>query len=103
MNQLSKEEVLKKMVDEMPYYLPSYFLPYIKEAMELYANQNKWVSVKERLPEAFEYVLVDLGGNIFKGRRYSNGWAVFFSDGEKNIKDDKRTVTHWQPLPNPAK
>jgi hypothetical protein len=73
--------------------------------MDIYANQDRWISCENELPETFDYVLVDLGGTVFKGRRYSNGWTIFFADGERTILDNKegRKVSHWMNLPTPPK
>lgn len=60
---------------------------------------NEWISVKERLPDRFEYVLVYCKGlrrDIFVsyGYRYDDtGWYV---DGIYTT-----VVTHWMPLPEP--
>lgn len=62
-------------------------------------DRSEWISVKERLPERFEHVLVYCKkhrGDIFVscGYRYDNtGWYV---DGIYTT-----VVTHWMPLPEP--
>lgn len=64
-------------------------------------DRSEWISVKERLPERFEHVLVYCKkhrGDIFVscGYRYDNtGWYV---DGIYTT-----VVTHWMPLPEPPK
>lgn len=37
---MTKEQILEKMVDEMPFTLPTACIPYIKEAMAIYAQQE---------------------------------------------------------------
>lgn len=52
---------------------------------------NEWISVKERLPEAGEDVLVYLGEGKIEVCQLIN------------ILYDLDDVTHWQPLPEPPK
>ncbi len=70
---------------------------------------SEWVSVKERLPELGEYVLVRFydGANRDRGlgmhvmelviQDFTPYWENF--DSNYNFSFD--TVTHWQPLPAP--
>lgn len=60
-----------------------------------YPNQDKWISVKDELPEDGEYVL----------GYYYNGCDIFqFNGGFFLINLNRnRDITHWQPLPNPPK
>jgi len=37
---LTKDEILEKMRIEMPFHLPDRLRPYIKEAMQIYADQE---------------------------------------------------------------
>ena len=60
---------------------------------------QKWISVKERLPEVGEDVLAYLGKGIFE-----TCWAL--KDGFWETRDsylDTDAVTHWMPLPKPPK
>jgi hypothetical protein len=60
--------------------------------------QRKWISVSDSLPEELEYVTcLNTEGCISTGRLYSNGFTMFFADGEKPVGE--LAVTHWQPLP----
>jgi hypothetical protein len=60
--------------------------------------QSKWISVSDSLPEELEYVTcLNTEGCISTGRLYSNGFTMFFADGEKPVGE--LAVTHWQPLP----
>src|SRR5690348_575562 len=96
---LSKEEILKRIADEMPFYLPSYFLPYIEDAMEIYANQDKWISAKE-LPDVNEVgKKVLLFRNMNEGQR---GIAITVYDTFL-VKHCDPETTFWQSLPNPPK
>lgn len=55
-----------------------------------------WISVKERLPEHEEYVLVCIRGIIYTGYYDARGryWEV-----EGSRENEK--LTHWMPLPEP--
>ena len=60
---------------------------------------NKWISVRDRLPEEETEVLCYLGNALWKGivvafRRHGD----WYFDGWKCP-----TVTHWMPLPEPPK
>ena len=63
------------------------------------AEQGKWISIKDRLPEDGEAVLTCKNGlvevQVYEKKR--NGWINgdwFWS---------MATVTHWMPLPEPPK
>jgi hypothetical protein len=96
---LGKEDILNKMADEMPYYLHLCYLPYIKEAMEIYATQDKWISAKE-LPDAKE-----VGKKVLLFREMNEGqreMAITVYDTFL-VKHCDPETTFWQPLPNPPK
>ena len=63
------------------------------------ANTNEWISVKERLPEGNEKIIVTDGRSVsFAYRNY------FYSDGNGNIRVPANygkgmDVTHWMLLP----
>ena len=65
------------------------------------ANVGKWISVKDRLPEAGGYVVCIAKRNPFSrfmpmvARIEKNGWANPIT--EQYISE----VTHWMPLPEP--
>ncbi len=66
---------------------------------------TKWISVKERLPEEDEYVLVFLGD---REMQYVLDMSINQIDGQKRWSfPDKwvyitdSDVTHWMPLPPP--
>ena len=64
---------------------------------------QEWISVKDRLPEAGEYVVCIAKRNPFSrfmpmvARIEKNGWVNPMT--EQYISE----VTHWMPLPNPPK
>jgi hypothetical protein len=76
----------------------------IKNAFEKYVDcieetftKTDWVSVDERLPEQESRVLFCLkGGAMIAGYFFENH---FYSGDSYCFK----TVTHWQPLPEPPK
>ena len=74
--------------------------PLIENAMEVYANQSKWISVKDRLPKTNgHYLIYDMGYEI---ALFSNGLWKTLDKVEKGVLSDFRSTlkpTHWQPLP----
>lgn len=68
-------------------------------------NCNKWISVKERLPEKrhqrdTESVDVFLYSAFYKTTdigHYDYHWKTFFADDYSRLGH----VTHWMPLPEP--
>lgn len=66
-------------------------------------RKRQWISVKDRLPEPAENVLIFTdyhGGCVDIGRYVLQGNLPFWARGGAEIKDN---VTHWQPLPEPPK
>lgn len=64
-------------------------------------SRSGWISVKDRLPESFERVIVfrkaGKGEIIVEQGQYDvNGWWRVYGTRTKN-------VTHWMPLPEPPK
>lgn len=68
-----------------------------------YANQDKWISVKDRFP--------DKSGQYVVYGRYTkdcpmNVFEAFYDKKRKRFTSDyiiSKDVTHWQPLPEPPK
>jgi hypothetical protein len=61
-------------------------------------EKEDWISVEERLPELWEYVMVyNTEGVTLIARLLDQGWVAFFADGEKHMGE--LTPTHWRPLP----
>lgn len=63
-------------------------------------KENQWVSVKDRLPETFEDVLVFNSNEetvITIGFFHELKWHIY------EIHDFSELVTHWMPLPKPPK
>ena len=54
----------------------------------------EWISVKDRLPDAFCPVIVYRKGHVERGARDVNGWWKVYGTRTKS-------VTHWMPLPEP--
>ncbi len=117
------EDILKESYPEL-YEDKTTFLTAFKmyiSAMEEYANQSKWISVEDRLPEIGERALVI--GWSSTDYRYSS--SVYNNDSEPEqyivVWDGKNSttvaaiddgafcgnyqyicidnITHWQPLP----
>ena len=76
-----------------------YAYDHIKFAWEMWqarAAQSEWMSVKDRLPETENSVLVCTErGYIFLSWASNEDVFWFYNEDE----DDR--VTHWQPLPEP--
>lgn len=59
-----------------------------------------WVSVEDGLPEVGEYVLVyNTEGATLIARCLLNGWAAYFSDGERLMGE--LAALYWRKLPSP--
>ncbi len=80
--------------DLQPYYIEGF-----KRGAEWQAKQSPWISVKERLPENQDIVLVrgEYGG---KATAYlhgkDSGFIVYGEDAYKVFGE----VTHWMPIPD---
>ena len=58
---------------------------------------NNWISVKDRLPERFERVLVCRENRkVEQGFRDVGDWWKVYGTRTKHI-------THWMPMPEPPK
>lgn len=70
--------------------------------MTSYHRPDGWISVRDRLPETMEKVLVyddDVGIAVGFFAHHTASWFVFnFLDEGK-----KPTVTHWRELPDPPR
>lgn len=75
-----------------------------KYIRKLYMKQDKWISVKKRLPEEGKQVLtIDAGDPNFK--RFGIDYIVKFDSETEpyiwacRLASDYDKVTHWMPLP----
>lgn len=78
-------------------------------------NKMEWISVKDRLPELYEFVLVyssmmgDEPCPITIARWNSEKWETLCNEEENNAcacgdlfwSTDSKEITHWMPLPQP--
>lgn len=55
---------------------------------------SEWISVKDRLPEKLNKVLVAHHNGITIAYYYNNSWV-----GKQGKKHYLSSVTHWMPLP----
>ena len=63
---------------------------------DLFRAKTEWISVEERLPEKWEYVIVcDECKDVGVARHFGNGHFEWTDD--ENIA----FATHWMPLPEP--
>lgn len=56
----------------------------------------EWISVKDRLPEQYSFVLSFNGLGV--GEAFFDGWRFLGA-----CKDEILSTTHWMPLPEPPK
>jgi hypothetical protein len=76
----------------------------ILKEMEYEANINKWISVKDRLPDEDGYYLVYIIANFCSENKQII--TLYFSKLSKRFiygSDEIFTVTHWAQLPEPPK
>ena len=92
-----REAVIKIGMNFMRSFMFAAEIDLIKFAASYHAEQckacNKWISVKDRLPETIgdEWLVCDTDKKVFSGWYWPNsGW----NDSEGSI-----AVSHWQPLP----
>lgn len=63
-----------------------------------YRKQSEWISVEERLPEKYTYIIVcDEDGTVGEAFCYKEGGFEWMHIQENAF------VTHWMPLPEPPK
>jgi hypothetical protein len=96
---ITKEELIEKMRIEMPFHLPERIKPYIEEAMELYANQDKWISVKDELPDAKQ-----VGEKVLLYRETNDSQkSLTITVYDTRLVKHCNPATYWMLLPNPPK
>ena len=70
------------------------------EEKQATSDKSKWISVKERLPERYKYVLLwdAMDRDIFMG--ILNDKREWYCPG---YQDEPFDITHWMPLPEKPK
>lgn len=67
--------------------------------------KSEWVSVKDRLPDVFDEVLVYFNGFISiawrETEKRKNGIVGWHWDSQMSYPESLIYVTHWMPLPEP--
>ena len=66
---------------------------------------SDWISVKDRLPEVFDEVIVYFNGFISiawrETEKRKNGIVGWHLDSQMSYPESLVNVTHWMPLPEP--
>lgn len=85
----------------------------IREKAIAMSENNGWISVKERMPDDGQNVLIlsNNSGVSLANWTLKEGWdtPLMFCDNEwitmyfdfSHLESHKRDVTHWMPLPKP--
>ena len=88
--------IAKKAIDSAPTVHPESLFPAVE-----------WISVKDRLPEAFDEVIVYFNGFISiawrETEKRKNGIVGWHWDSQMHYPESLVNVTHWMPLPEPPK
>ena len=98
----------EKLIDIVEYYADFLDLErkedIVDRIMELLATDNnvgdKWISVKDRLPENGQYAVLFDEKERYMGMGEFRGTFWYDSNHQKCGLDE---VTHWMPLPEPPK
>ena len=69
--------------------------------------KGEWVSVKDRLPEKSEDVLIINNCGLYLVLRFSTKYQLFNAYDNQNEESARQcaitSVIHWMPLPEPPK
>ena len=69
----------------------------LDEAADRLENQNKWISVEDRLPEKFKDVLC-----LYPSKNYGSNIVVDYMESDRGYFAEQFRYgepTHWMPLP----
>lgn len=91
---VNKDELIKALQYDRQQYDKGY-----SDGMWYADHRNKWISVKDRLPEEKEWVLCYCRAKIKEVLRFQNG--EWYHDPNHTYMYG--FVTHWMPLPEPPK
>lgn len=81
----------------------------IKEFKHQGYNVSKWISVKDRLPDKFEYVLcyckttTGEGNEFMFGAYHNDTWWLKSCRTYATLEQPQMRVMYWMPLPKPPK
>lgn len=84
---------------------PSYDLPFYQDIFRLmteYANQDKWISVRDRKPDPYSGYVVTLGF-MLAIMEYKEDGKWYEPNTDKYHEYYAESITHWMELPNPPK
>ena len=93
--EMDVREKLVELIDEIIELYPSERKELADRLIANGVTVQEWISVNDRLPKPFENVIVFRDGKISIDYNEGNGWFAYDFNGKR--------VTHWMPLPQPAK
>lgn len=107
-------DALQEMIDDTPHHYHDdrrTTLCMARDFLEEHFAENRWISVKDRLPDRSEYYLcyVDSPQSFCCVRAilpYASKYKLFNAFDGVSANDAKKyaiNVTHWMPLPEPPK
>lgn len=84
-----RQAIIDKMISEMPYVLDTKIFPYIREAMELYAEQRLSELREPSLPSSLKELLSFIDGDRVEINFYGNDGfdSQEKIDGKKHLKN----------------
>jgi hypothetical protein len=101
---------IKKVIAQIKWDYPLKYAAALKMAVEALAKNNNvpgngWISVKGRLPNVFQSVIVSDGEESEFAIFYDhyNGYGPTFVTPDCYEEERIEGITHWMPLPEPPK
>jgi len=83
--------------------------PYIEKEPVKIRPVNQWISVKDRLPDKFDYVLcyckttTGEGNEFMFGAYHNDTWWLKTCRTYATLEQPQMRVMYWMPLPEPPK
>lgn len=101
-------DIIKTAIAQVEWDYPMEYTAAFDMAVEALANGNNvngngWISVKDRMPDKDQEVLVLMDGEIIRVMSYRyDGDGMSWEDDYGYFNSDDR-VSHWMSLPEPPK